>query len=73
MDAKNKNNFKKNMAADRTIINIDARIAKMRQEIEKAPDKSTDDIITTQREIDVLIAERYARLLELEKQSVDNP
>ena len=57
------------MAADRTIIDIDARIAKMRQEIENAPDKMSDEVVTTQKDIDALIADRYARLLELEKQS----
>jgi hypothetical protein len=55
------------MGCDKRIIDIDAEIAKLRTDIDRASDKSTEEIVTKQQQVDALIAARYARLIEIDQ------
>jgi len=61
------------MGDNTEIITIDAQILKLRQEIDAAPDKTLEMIIAKQREVDKLIAARYALLLKMQNRTSDTP
>ena len=61
------------MGDNTKIITIDAQILNLRKEIDAAVDKTAEAIVAKQREVDKLIAARYALLLKMQNRTSDTP